>query len=143
MTVRVLPGVKKDGFSVALQRLISGQGVRSKQEVCCGTHEPWLWWLKSPCWAAGGLPGSPVLGMFGPRKPAGRICQRLECEPSQRAHRSQRERGRRSQRLMRPQPRPLEDGSVLCDTTVLESHGGQEPGCWPGTAQVESCTASY
>lgn len=65
MTVRVLPGVKKDGFSVALQGLISGQGVRSKQEVCCGTHEPWLWWLKSPRWAAGGLPGPPVLGLLG------------------------------------------------------------------------------
>lgn len=51
----------------------------------------------------------------------GRICRRLENETSRRVREGQRERGRKSQRLLRLQSRHLEG-----DTIVQEGQGGME-----------------
>lgn len=88
---------------------------------CCG-------WIASPVllevpW---GLLPLGCLGKFSRRKPVGRICQRVENEPSQRVHKGQWERGRKSQRRKRLQSRHLENDFVLCDTVSQERQGWLE-----------------
>lgn len=98
---------------------------------------------ESICWAPGGLRGPPLLGLLqkAQLESVGRVCQRLENEPSQSPQGSERkDKDKTAVRL------PEGEDCVLCDTVVRERRGdvGVKSflGC-RGWTTAELCTATY
>lgn len=125
--VKVLPGSEKHKFRVSGEGwcwdMVSGQATRlfALGHAILGCS------AESICWAPKSLRGPPLLGLLqkAQLESVGRVCQRLENEPSQSPQGSERERTR-----TRLQSRLPEEDCVLCDTVVGERRGDVGSRAW-------------